>query len=51
MADPSRTVHLTREEFASLQEVDKGLMQGTIPPEHEVKLVAFRLLTREVLGG
>jgi hypothetical protein len=48
--DRSLTTHLSREEFASLQEVGKGLMQRIIPPEHEASLIEFGLV-RRLLGG
>lgn len=41
---------LTAEEFASLKEVGKGLMQGTIPDVHRKKLISVGYI-KEGLGG
>jgi hypothetical protein len=48
--DRSLTTHLSREEFTSLQEVGKGLLQRVIPLEHEASLIELLLIKRG-LGG
>ena len=38
---PNLTAPLSYEEFASLQEIGKGLVQGIIPPEHREQLISL----------
>jgi hypothetical protein len=47
---PILTAQLTTEEFASLREVNKGLMQRIIPLEHRERLIELGYIV-ELLGG
>jgi hypothetical protein len=47
---PNLTAPLSHEEFASLQEVDKGLMQRVIPAEYRDRLISLGYIT-ERRGG
>ena len=44
------TAPLSQEEFASLQEISKGLMQGVIPAEHCERLISLGYIA-ERLGA
>jgi len=47
---PNLTAALTAEEFASLREVSKGMLQGIIPREHRERLLKLGLVG-EKFGG